>query len=297
MKQKIIQSLYYYYWLIRTWPLRKDFPKYKIMSIGETIDEIVLHKKSISRFGDGEFRLVIKERDIVFQKLNESISNRLYEVLNSEAENHIVAFPESFSSTRKMRRDHVVHWLNFINLYGQKISEFVLNKNKVYGNAFISRFYLDYKHKEHVAKLVISLKEIWENKDILFVEGELSRLGIGNDLFDNAKSIERIICPAENAFEKYDEILNKSLEFGKNKLVIIALGPTATVLAYDLSQNGIWALDLGHIDIEYSWFKMKATSRIEISGKKTAELSTQTDFDLNPVLKEEYVSSIISKIL
>ncbi len=80
-------------------------------------------------------------------------------------------------------------------------------------------------------------------------------------------------------------------------MVIIALGPTATVLAYDLSQNGIWALDLGHIDIEYSWFKMKATSRIEISGKKTAELSTQTDFDLNPVLKEEYVSSIISKIL
>ena len=37
MKQKIIQSLYYYYWLIRTWHLRKDFPKYKIMSIEETL--------------------------------------------------------------------------------------------------------------------------------------------------------------------------------------------------------------------------------------------------------------------
>ena len=35
---------------------------------------------------------------------------------------------------------------------------------------------------------------------------------------------------------------------------MIALGPTATVLAYDLAARGFWALDIGHIDLEYEWF-------------------------------------------
>ena len=42
-------------------------------------------------------------------------------------------------------------------------------------------------------------------------------------------SIQRIICPSENAFDEYDEIFEKILEYGKNKLILLALGPTATV--------------------------------------------------------------------
>ena len=34
-------------------------------------------------------------------------------------------------------------------------------------------------------------------------------------------------------------------------MVIIALGPTATVLAYDLSLKGIQSLDIGHITNVY----------------------------------------------
>lgn len=32
------------------------------------------------------------------------------------------------------------------------------------------------------------------------------------------------------------------------RLILIALGMTATVLAYDLSKAGFWAIDIGHID-------------------------------------------------
>ena len=66
--------LYLIYWIYRTLPLRWNFPKYKIMNIDETINDIIYNKKSIGRFGDGEFLLLMKERDLGFQNLNFQIN-------------------------------------------------------------------------------------------------------------------------------------------------------------------------------------------------------------------------------
>ena len=50
-------------------------------------------------------------------------------------------------------------------------------------------------------------KEYGKAGDCVFVEGDKTRMGVGNDLFDNAKSIQRILCPSESAFDNYDAIL------------------------------------------------------------------------------------------
>ena len=52
---------------------------------------------------------------------------------------------------------------------------------------------------------------IWNDKEIVIIEGDKSRLGIGNDLFNNSKLIERVICPTRNAFNSYSKILNISI--------------------------------------------------------------------------------------
>ena len=49
-----------------------------------------------------------------------------------------------------------------------------------------------------------NLKKIWNGKNIIIIEGRYSRLGVANDLFNNAKSEKRILCPEKNAFAKYD---------------------------------------------------------------------------------------------
>ena len=49
------------------------------------------------------------------------------------------------------------------------------------------------------------------------------------------------------------------------------MGPTATVLAYDLSMHGIQALDIGHIDIEYEWYLKKDRTHQRIDGKYVSE--------------------------
>lgn len=121
---------------------------------------------------------------------------------------------------------------------------------------------------------VKKLRAIWKEQDILIVEGEKSRLGMGNNLFDNVSSIERIVCPAINAYEKIDKIENGVMKNTKQreKLILIALGPTATVLAYRLARRGYWALDIGHIDIEYEWYLKGVEEKCPIANKYIGEI-------------------------
>ena len=104
MKQKIIQSLYYYYWLIRTWHLRKDFPNYRIMSIEETIDQIVTHQKSISRLGDADFLLLLEERDVSYQILTPEIAQKLKEVLACRDSRFLIGLPDTINTQKKLSK-------------------------------------------------------------------------------------------------------------------------------------------------------------------------------------------------
>ena len=45
--------------------------------------------------------------------------------------------------------------------------------------------------------------------------------------------------------------MNVEIANQENPLILISLGPTATVLAYDLSKTGVQAIDIGHITNMY----------------------------------------------
>ena len=57
-----------------------------------------------------------------------------------------------------------------------------------------------------------------------------------------------------DAFSEYKNLLEKCSEIPKSDLVIIILGPTAKILAYDLALKGYQALDLGHVAKAYDWY-------------------------------------------
>ena len=130
---------------------------------------------------------------------------------------------------------------------------------------------MEFKDKSKVPDYIKKFKQIWHKKEVLIIEGEKSRLGIGNDLFNNTKSIKRILCPAINAFNAYDKIITQAKKINKSILILLALGPTSTVLSYNLYKSGYQVIDIGHIDIEYEWFLRKATKRIQIDNKYVNE--------------------------
>jgi hypothetical protein len=84
------------------------------------------------------------------------------------------------------------YYRNFLESYKLPILN-IINKNKTYYSSTLTRFYIDYKSKKGVPNYIKKLKKIWENKDVVIIEVEKTRLGIGNNLFNNTKSIKRII--------------------------------------------------------------------------------------------------------
>ena len=133
--------------------------------------------------------------------------------------------------------------------------------------------------------------------DVYLIEGNFTRCGVGNDLLNNASSVHRIICPSTNAWESYEKIVETAVALIplENSVVLCCLGPTATVLAYDLHKRGYRALDLGNIDIEYEWFKMKATEKLPVKNKYTNEAvgGDQVKDDIDDGFRQEVIAEIL----
>ena len=121
-------------------------------------------------------------------------------------------------------------------------------------------------------------------------------MGVGNDLFDGANSIRRILCPAVNAFNSYNEIIEQVRKCAnQDDLILIALGQTATVLAYDLYKMGYQALDIGHVDVEYEWMKMGAIKKERIVGRFMNEIDSGAFVD-ESFDNSKYLSQIVYTI-
>lgn len=265
----------------------------KVMSMDDTIDYIIKNQCSVSRYGDGELKIASGE-DIRFQKYNQKLSELLKMILKEERK-ILVCISDIFNNPTWMNNRAYEYTWRIVAKNRKKWTS-MLNVNHTYGNAFISRPYMDWKEKANSKYWFQKLKMIWNNQDIVFIEGNKSRLGYQNDLFDNAKSIKRILCPSRNAFEKYSDILDEAKKQPKSVLFLLALGPTATVLAWDLAMCGYWAIDIGHIDVEYEWFKLGVIDKVPICNKYTNEAlggdNVQDDVD-----DDCFMNQVIAEIL
>lgn len=296
MKQYISylkEDIAYFIYKIKDFFQAKKVDKPIVKSVDEAIDMIINNNASISRFGDGEFNLLQGE-SINFQDYNEGLALKLRNILVSRDDNIIVCIPDVFNGLEEYVTYSKKVWTALLAQNRKKWCN-ILDMNKIYYNAFISRPYVIYKDKSKCESKFENLRRIWNDKELLIVEGEKSKLGIGNDLFNNSKSIKRIICPSINAYLKYNEILKNVEKYGEKKLVLIALGPTATILSYDLFKLGFQAIDIGHIDIEYEWFLKKAIGKIKISGKFTNEAIDGNEVE--EVVYKEYYDQIVERIL
>ena len=275
----------------------KDFLReIKIISPDDTLDEIINNNKSLSRFGDGEFNLIFGHK-IGFQKLNKNLSKRLYDVLQTNENGLLIGIPDilNFENNDTFTNNSKKYWGKWIkkNKFNLVL---ILNKNLTYYSSFITRFYVSYKDKSKVSEYVKKLKKIWNKKDIVIIEGQKSRLGVNNTLFDNVKSIKRILCPSVNAYNLYNKILKAALKIEKNKLVLLSLGPTASILSYDLFKAGYQVIDIGHVDIEYELFLRNSSKIIGIPNKYVNE-ARNANKNIGPIKDNRYYNQIIEQIL
>lgn len=206
----------------------------EVMSIEDTIS---LLKKgySFSRFGDGEFNLCYNQ-SIYFQKSNEKLRIILRSILfigRNDNLKFLVGIP-------RLKYAGVTFWGRFWYFHLNQIVD-LLNVNVVYGDLGLSR----HIEKKHLPILC----EIWNNRKVLFVYGKNSKFNHNHEIFENIGLKYHLETLKSDAFKELNEILT-SIDNYKDKvdLVILSLGPTASILAYEICERlNIQSIDLGHI--------------------------------------------------
>lgn len=266
---------------------------YQVMTIMETLDFMIIRGNSIVRFGDGEINLMKGIGISNYQKQDERLSSLLKKAVLYDDKKMLICLPDTLVSLNDKKKNSQKFWLiNFKNNFS--VYKSIKRDGYLYGNAFVSRPYMIYKENNSISTFFYKLKSFFSNKDIVIVEGKYSRTGVGNDLFEKTRSLKRIICPPINAFEKMDEIIRVvETKINRESLVLVALGPAAKPICIELFERGYWVWDIGHIDTEYEWFKLKAKKKIEIKNKHTAEKRDCEIFDCEDTT---YVNSILTII-
>lgn len=253
-------------------------------------------KCSFARFGDGEISILIGEKGPAFQNSNPELREKLWNVFSNSK--ILIGWPSSLVEEKNIdgfwSRFCMSHFLQLL------ILSKIFNKH-VFGDAQITRPYIDNcnkYNKEEFEKYFNKIKKLFLNENLLIVEGEKTRFGVGNDLLNQAKSIRRILVPAVDANKKYVEILNSIKKtFGHKYIYIIACGPVAKILVSEISNNNEIAWDLGHLDVEYEWFRRNANEKVSIPGKYVNEVKENFS-EFNDIYKYDvqYQNQIIQKV-
>jgi hypothetical protein len=187
----------------------------------------VLSGMSVARYGDGELNLCLGH-GIKSQAFDATLARRLRAILFDSAR-CAVAIPNLLSKTKP-----------FWERFQQERYVKLLNHKRVYLSAFISR--PDSAPWIHTPEYWSHVEDLWRGQDVTLVRG--SDKSLTPTMLASAKSVREVRCASQHAWRDYPKLLAK---VGTPKRALLCCGPTATVMAVDLCERGVHAIDLGHV--------------------------------------------------
>ncbi len=279
MKDKIKEVLAnIVYWMYQKKILKNHI---KVQTVDETIDELIRTDKSLVRFGDGEI-VVIKGSNIKLQQASAEISEGLKRIIAYPYDGLMVSLQGIFDGVEDYQEQSRRFWKEHL-FFCRRVYRKYCSPERVYANTSFSRFYYVFEDKKPCGGWIDKIRRIWEDKDIVVVEGAKTHNGVGNDLFAYAKSVERIICPSSNAMHAFDDILSACVSYPKDRLFLLSVGVTAKFLAEGLFLKGYRVIDIGNLDMEYEWYLQKSGSKTplpkhSIEGEEADRAAGYTEY-------------------
>ena len=234
----------------------KDIRLPKVLSQTDSIKEIIKTKKSVVRFGDGEFNLILGNA-IGFQEFDPKLQARLKEILTNTDDSMLIGISNRFGRLNDVDTNVRAYWRGFMGRHRQELYK-LLDFDRTYIDTCMTAHAIEVE--DHTTPEVLAeseayyneVRKIWEGQDITIIKGSGTEK-FTHDIYDNVKSVSYIYGPKKHAFREYDRIFAEAKQLPKDRLMIVVLGPTATVLAYDLAKAGYQALDIGHMAKAYEW--------------------------------------------
>jgi len=231
----------------------------------KTLEKLTNEKLSISRFGDGEFFHLFNsnyKNASGRQKCSKEIKLKLKNIINSDSKKILIGISGFLA-----KKDEIENNFKDYTPYMKKfIKKTIKNINNNYPNLLDKQFYsaeitriTNSNHQEEMIKI---FDNYFINNDFVFVGNKIVIKLIKNKFIDKFKKIQFLEVKKQNAYEDYEEILKNINKLGKNNIYLLAIGITATILSFDLSENGFIAVDIGH------YFELLEKRNKRLKGKK-----------------------------
>lgn len=272
----------------------------KVESVYETLEKLTENNKlSLVRFGDGEIVYINDKLNLPFQQYEDKLATCYKDLFKNNNPNLLVGLPIGYQDLNQLSEEGKLFWRSQIVWNYPRFKKY-LNLETLYANASVTRLTFGFE-KEYTIKAFNYWKKILNGNKVLLIEGEKSRFGVGNNILNNINNIHRILAPKHNAFSKCDEIIRYiENQTQKYEMILVALGPAAKYLVFELYKKGHKVIDVGNLDIEYEWYLRGASEeRIVVPGKYTSEVKGGREVDdiQDNNSKLKYESEIIAKFL
>lgn len=217
----------------------RSFADERQLGFLETVEVLRDEQLSFVRFGDGEFRFMLRlEHNQGFQQNSESLSRDLRQVIDEvNAPGVLLGFPFVF---------HDMHWNGvWADIWGD-VKPLVERWDRV-GVAHVTRpIYFQVTGQAGVA----AWRSVWDGANVTIVTGKDSRFDLIPELFDNLGTVDYVHSKPVGAYDDLDRLVGE-VASRTSDLVLIALGPTGTLLTSRLAALGRRAIDIGHISDSY----------------------------------------------
>jgi hypothetical protein len=225
-----------------TWSEVTAFMRDHVLDLHETLRVVRSERLSLARFGDGELLLgLCAEAGIGFQDGSPQLQADLRSILHGDEWDDLPllrCIPGLSASY------YHPYWAKFWPLVKP-----MLDPAYTYGDTSVSRealFQLDGEAGRQ------AWRAIWDGQDVCYVVGRGSRFQPIDALFDCVASSQTVYSVPTNAYADLPRLVEEiAATVPRHKLILLALGPAATILAARLTRLGYWALDIGHISQAY----------------------------------------------
>ena len=230
-----------------------------IVTYEETFSAIINQRRSLARFGDGEFLILVGE-SIDFQEHDVNLEMKLKEVLSSCDNRLLIGIPNAFGTLEKRTNEVKQYWRNFMIQYRDMIYTFIDFEKEYHGAGFSRPSGGSLGNLEQFRKHFELMRSIWEDRKCVLLSSEILDK---DSVYSNAKNLHQIKVPDKNAFSQYESLKEEVLKYNPQEyLVLLSIGPTATVLAYELMLKGYQAIDIGHANVDYKLLHEKINNLV-----------------------------------
>ena len=230
----------------------------KILDTLESLTLLERQPKSFARYGDGEIWMMQK-KDILFQKYDPLLAEKLLKVMKTKRNDLYIGLNRTyFHALNPMSTEHQ---RNFQRRYHTNLRRFLMeeaNPEIQYLDANCLMGYFRHTDQDAYHDILSRRMKIFEGRKVAVVTGKSVLGKLDYDIFQLAASKIIIEAPSVNAFSAYDSILRDiSRNVSKDIMIHLILGPTATVMAADLTDVGYVAWDSGHMAKDYDAYMKK----------------------------------------